>query len=47
MKTLARRMWRAACLDADLYAEVESDPRLGRQSLVVVLLVSGLVGRER
>lgn len=40
MINLARRMWRAALLDADLYEEVESDPHLGWQALVVVILVS-------
>jgi hypothetical protein len=40
MKTLVIRMWRAALLDADLYEDVESDPRLVWQALVVVALVS-------
>jgi len=40
MKTLVIRMWRAALLDADLYEDVESDPRLWWQALVVVTLVS-------
>jgi hypothetical protein len=33
-------MWRAALLDADLYEEIESDPRSGWQALVVVTCVS-------
>jgi hypothetical protein len=40
MPGLIHRMWRAALLDADLYDEVESKPRLVWQALVVVLLVS-------
>jgi Yip1 domain len=40
MLNLVRRMWRAALLDADLYDEVESDPRLASQAFVVVVLVS-------
>ncbi len=40
MLTLVRRMWRAALLDSDLYEEVESDPRLGWQALIVVVLAS-------
>jgi hypothetical protein len=38
MPTLLIRMWRAAALDSDLYDEVESNPRLGRESLWVVLI---------
>lgn len=40
MPSLIRRMWRAALLDADVYEEVEADPRLLGQALLVVLLVS-------
>jgi hypothetical protein len=40
MPILIRRMLRAALLDSELYAEVESDPRLGWEALWVVLLVS-------
>jgi hypothetical protein len=38
MATLVTMMWRAAALDSDLYDEVEADPRLGRDALLVVLL---------
>jgi hypothetical protein len=37
---LVRRMWRAAVLDAELYDEVEKDPRLGWEALWIVLLAS-------
>ena len=40
MSSLVLSMWRAALLDADLYEEVESDPRSGWQALVVVVSVS-------
>ena len=40
MRGLVLSMWRAALLDADLYEEIESDPRSVWQALVVVVCVS-------
>lgn len=44
MPNLVLRMWRAMLLDADLYDEVESDPRLVWEAFLVVALVSLAVG---